>query len=135
MLDTRCSIFLRLLPACGESDAEQTRFVARCSLKLPTVEPTDWHRKFKLMAKKLLVGWFMECLACKATFIRTTPANWAIGQKGRIFANDTRQQTPGQDTGAVRRNLITNKRKSVGFVRCPDCSSADVRLAEIGDEK
>ncbi|MBA7625808.1 hypothetical protein ES703_33240 [subsurface metagenome] len=87
------------------------------------------------MAKKLLVGWFMECLACKATFIRTTPANWAVGQKGRIFANDTRQQTPGQDTGAVRRNLITNKRKFVGFVRCPDCLSQDVRLVEIGDRK
>jgi hypothetical protein len=121
--------------ACCESNAGQTMFVARCSLKLPTVEPMDWHRKFKLMARKLLIGWFMECVACKATFIRTTPEKWTVGQKGRIFRNDTRQQTSGQDTGVGRRNLITNKRKFVGFVRCPDCLSGDVRLAEIGDEK
>jgi hypothetical protein len=82
-----------------------------------------------------LVGWFMECLACKATFIRTTPENWTVGQRGRIFANDTRQRACGQDTGVVRRNLITSKRKLVGFVRCPDCLSANVRLVEIGDRK
>ncbi len=87
------------------------------------------------MPRKLLVGWFMECLACKAAFIRMTPANWAVGQKGRIFANDTQQQTPGQDTGVVRQNSIINKRKFVGFVRCPYCLSQDVRLAEIGDRK
>ncbi len=108
-------------------------------------------RKFKLMAGKLLVGWFMECLACKATFIRTTPENWMVGQGGRIFrkdtgqqasghdtgvvVNDTRQRTTGQDTGVVRRNLITSKRKFVGYVRCPDCLSAHVRLMEIGDGK
>jgi len=121
--------------ARGESDSEQTIFVARCSHELPTVEPTDWHRKSKLMAKKLLVGWFMECLACKATFIRTTPENWMVGEKGKIFANDVRQKTPGQDTGVLRRNLITNKRKYVGLVRCPDCLSGNVRLAEIGERK
>jgi len=121
--------------ACGESNADQTMSVARYSLKLPTVERTDWHRKFKLMAKILLVGWFIECLACKATFIRTTPVNWTVGQRGRIFANDTRQQTSGQDTRVVRQDLITGKRKFVGFVRCPDCLSQDVRLAEIGDGK
>ncbi|MHC4483938.1 MAG: hypothetical protein ACYTBX_16195 [Planctomycetota bacterium] len=121
--------------AYDESNADQTMSVARYSLKLPTLEPTDWHRKFKLMAKKLLVGWFIECLACKTTFIRTTPENWTVGQRGRIFANDTRQQTSGQDTGVVRQDLITGKRKFVGFVRCPDCLSQDVRLAEIGDRK
>jgi len=87
------------------------------------------------MARKLLVGWFMECLACKATFIRTTPENWMVGQKGRIFANDTRQQTSGQDTGVVRQKFFTSKRKFAGFVRCPDCLSANVRLMEIGDGK
>jgi len=121
--------------ACGESNADQTMSVARYSLKLPTLEPTDWHRKFKLMERKLLVGWFMECLACKATFIRTTPENWTVGQKGRIFANDTRQQTSGQATGVSRQDLITGKRKFVEFVRCPDCLSQDVRLTGIGDEK
>jgi len=101
-----------------------------------------------MMAGKLLVGWFMECLACKATFIRTTPVNWTVVQRGRIFrkdtgqqasdhdtgvvANETRQRTCGQDTGVVRRNLITSKRKFVGFVRCPDCLSGNVRLMEIG---
>jgi hypothetical protein len=87
------------------------------------------------MARKLLVGWFMECLECKATFIQTTPEHWTVGQKGRIFQKDTGQKAFGQDTGAVRRNLITNERKFVGFVRCPDCLSQDVRLAEIGDAK
>jgi hypothetical protein len=103
------------------------------------------------MAGKLLVGWFMECLACKTTFIRTTPENWTVEKRGRIFrkdtgqqstghdtgvvANDTRQQTTGRDTGIVRRNLVTSKRKFVGFVRCPDCLSENVRLMEIGDGK
>jgi len=87
------------------------------------------------MAGKLLVGWFMECLACKATFIRTTPENWTVGQGGRIFRKDAGQQASGQDTGVVRRNLITSKRKFVGFVRCPDCLSVNVRLMEIGDGK
>jgi len=93
----------------------------------------------------------MECLACKATFIRTTPENWTVGQRGRIFrkdtgqqasgydtgvvVNDTRQRTTGQDTGVVRQNLITSKRKFVGFVRCPECLSVTVRLMEIGDGK
>jgi hypothetical protein len=121
--------------ACGESNAGQTIFAARCLLRLPNVEPMDWHGKFKLMARKLLVGWFMECLACKATFIRNTPENWTVGQGGKIFVNDMRKQTAGQDAGAVRRNLITSKRKFVGFVRCPDCLSANVRLVEIGDGK
>ena len=92
-------------------------------------------RKFKLMARELLVGWFMECLACKATFIRTTPENWAVGQEGRIFRKDTGQQASGHDTGAVRRDLVADKRKVVGIVRCPDCLSEDVRLTEIGDRK
>ena len=103
------------------------------------------------MAGKLLVGWFVECLECKATFIRITPENWTVGQGGRIFrkdtgqqafghdtgvvANDTRQWTCGQDTGIVRRNLITSKRRFVGFVRCPECLSVNVRLMEIGDGK
>jgi len=87
------------------------------------------------MAGKLLVGWFMECLVCKATFIRSTPENWTVEKRGRIFANDTRQQTTGQDTGVVGRNLVTSKRKFVGFVRCPDCLSGNVRLMEIGDGK
>jgi len=88
-----------------------------------------------LMAKELLVGWFMECLACKATFIRTTPENWEVGQKGRIFPKDTGQQASGQDTGVVRRDLAADKQKVVGIVRCPDCLSENVRLAEIGDKK
>ena len=64
--------------ACGESNAGQTMFVARCLLRLPTVEPMDWHGKFK---------------------------------------------------------LITSKQKFVGFVRCPDCLSANVRLVKINDGK
>jgi hypothetical protein len=85
------------------------------------------------MAEKLLVGWFMECLACKATFIRTTPENLTVGQRGRIFRKDIGQQTSGQDTGVVGRNMIASKRKFVGFVRCPECLSVNVRLMEIGD--
>ena len=108
-------------------------------MRLPNVEPTDWYRKLKLMARELLVGWFMECLACKATFIRTTPENWAVGEKGKIFANDTQQQTSGQDTSVVRRDLTGSRKagapgkgKVVGTVRCPDCLSENVRLSEIG---
>jgi len=87
------------------------------------------------MAGKFLVGWFMECLACKATFIRTTPENWTVERRGRIFLKDTGQQASGHDTGIIRQNLITGKRKFVGFVRCPDCLSKNVRLMEIGDRK
>ncbi len=103
------------------------------------------------MAGKFLVGWFMECLACRATFIRTTPENWTVERRGRIFlkdtgqqasghdngvvASDTRQRTFRQDTGVVRQNLIASKRQFVGFVRCPDCLSVNVRLMEIGDGK
>lgn len=87
------------------------------------------------MARKLLVGWFMECLVCKATFIRKTPDSWTVEQGGKIFRKDTGQEASGHDAGAVRQNLITSKRKFVGFVRCPDCSSENVRLMEIGDGK
>jgi len=77
----------------------------------------------------------MECLACKATFIWTTPENWAVGQKGRIFPKDTGQQTSGHDAGDVRGEIVADRRKVVGIVRCPDCLSENVRLAEIGDRK
>jgi hypothetical protein len=70
-------------------------------------------------AGKLLVGWFMQCLACKATFIRTTPPNCTVERGGRI----------------IGLNPITGVRKFVGFVRCPDCLSENVRLMEIGDDK
>jgi hypothetical protein len=115
---------------------------ARCLMRLPNVEPTNWYRKLKLMARKLLVGWFMECLVCKATFIWTTPENWTVGEKGKIFRKDTGQQASGHDTGDVRRDLTGShkagaacKGKVVGTVRCPDCLSENVRLAEIGDGK
>jgi len=87
------------------------------------------------MPRKLLVGWFMKCLACKATFIQITPANWAVGQKGRIFRKDTGQQASSHDAKVAWRNLIINERKFMGFVRCPYCLSDDVRLVEIGDRK
>ena len=94
------------------------------------------------MARELLVGWFMKCQACKATFIRTTPENWTVGEKGKIFRKDTEQQASGQDTGDARRDLTgshkagaAGKGKVVGTVRCPDCLSENVRLAEIGYRK
>ncbi len=88
---------------------------------------------------------------CKATFIRTTPESWTVEKRGRIFLKDAGQQASGHDTGVVAkdarkracgqdigivgRNLVASKRKFVGFVRCPDCLSENVRLMEIGDGK
>ena len=80
----------------------------------------DWYRKFKLMAKKLLIGWFMECLACKATFIRTTPENTSMVDTGDSILVKTRNG---------------NRETRIETVRCPDCLSANVRLMEIGDGK
>jgi len=131
---SRAQAWLRL----GRDD-KRSMLDARCLIKLPNVKPTDWYRKLKLMARKLLVGWFMECLACKATFIRITPENWTIGEKGKIFRKDTGPQASGQDAGVVRRDLTGSRKagaarkgKVVGTVRCPDCLSENVRLAEIG---
>jgi len=72
------------------------------------------------MAKKLLVGWFMECLACKATFIRTTPENTSMVDTGDSILVKTRNG---------------NRETRIEMVRCPDCLSANVRLMEIGDGK
>lgn len=68
---------------------------------------------------KVSVGYFFVCLACKATFIRTTPEDWTVRQTGgkSLIANDKSQ---------------SDKHR---FVRCPDCLSKNVRLAEIGDRK
>lgn len=85
--------------------------------------------------ENILVGYFFQCLACEASFIRTVPYNCAVGQGGEIFLKDTRQRTTGQSIGVVRPKSIDDKRKFVGFVRCPDCLSNNVRLAEIGDKK
>jgi len=85
--------------------------------------------------ENILVGYFFQCLACKASFIRTVPQNCAVGHGGEIFLKDPRQRTTGQSSGVVRPKSIADKREFVGFVRCPDCLSKNVRLAEIGDKK
>ena len=77
-------------------------------------------RKFNLMAGKLLVGWFMECLACKATFIRTTPENASMVDTGDSILVKTRNG---------------NRETRIETVRCPECLSVNVRLMEIGDGK
>ncbi|MHC4499842.1 MAG: hypothetical protein ACYS21_12100, partial [Planctomycetota bacterium] len=69
--------------------------------------------------ERLLVGWFMQCLACRATFIWTTPANMRVERSGRILT----------------RNSTAGKPKLVGVVTCPTCLSGNVRLLEIGDGK
>jgi len=68
---------------------------------------------------KLLVGWFMQCLACRATFVRITPANYLVEAQGRI----------------LRPNPIGSGQEFAGFVKCPDCLSESVRLMELGDRE
>jgi hypothetical protein len=69
--------------------------------------------------ERLLVGWFMQCLGCRATFIRTTPANLRIEAKGEILTLKP----------------VADKPKLVGVARCPCCLSDNVRLLEIGNGK
>jgi hypothetical protein len=106
--------------------------------------------------EKMLVGYFFQCLACKASFIRTVPQDCAVTHRGEIFLKDTGGQATGQRSGASRPGPVADKREFVGpvrestthntaqneqisngagFVRCPCCLSKDVRLAEIGDKK
>ena len=106
--------------------------------------------------ENILVGYFFQCLACKASFIRTVPQNCSVGQGGEIFLKDLGPQAPGQGGGASRPGPAADKQEfvgpvrdstahnteqnekisnGVGFVRCPCCLSKDVRLAEIGDKK
>ncbi|HUT30196.1 MAG TPA: hypothetical protein VMX13_10425 [Sedimentisphaerales bacterium] len=68
---------------------------------------------------KILVGWFMQCLACKTTFIYTAEKYLKVESTGRI----------------LRRNAAGSGGKPVGSVKCPRCRSPDVCLMEIGDSK
>jgi len=70
--------------------------------------------------ENILVGYFFECLACKATFIRTTPENTSILDTGDSILVKTRDE---------------NREARMETVRCPDCLSQNVRLMEIGDGK
>ena len=85
--------------------------------------------------ENILVGYFFQCPACKASFIRMVPYNCGVGQGGEIFLKDTGGQATGQSSGALRPKSVADKREFVGFVRCPECLSKNVRLAEIGDKK
>ncbi len=106
--------------------------------------------------ENILVGYFFQCLACKASFIRMVPQDCAVGQGGEIFLKDLGLRATGQSSGVLRPKSVADKREfvgpvrdstahnteqnekisnGVGFVRCPCCLSKDVRLAEIGDKK
>jgi hypothetical protein len=85
--------------------------------------------------ENILVGYFFECLACQASFIRTVPQNRTVGQGGEIFLKDLDGRATGQGSGVTKPDSFADKREFVGFVRCPCCLSKDVRLAEIGDKK
>ena len=85
--------------------------------------------------ENILVGYFFQCLACKASFIRTVPQNCAVGHRGEIFLKDLGPRAPGQSSGVLRPKSVADKRIFVAFVRCPGCLSKNVRLAEIGDKK
>ena len=74
--------------------------------------------------ENILVGYFFECLACKASFIRIVPKDCAITHGGGIYLKDT-----------VRPGAGADERIFVAVVRCPCCFSRDVRSAEIGDKK
>lgn len=100
--------------------------------------------------ENILVGYFFQCLTCKASFIRIVPQNCAVGHKGEIFQNDTKESTAENAGNAEKKLKLKNSASSpegiprtmgsavkqfVGFVRCPDCLSRSVRLMEIGDGK
>jgi len=106
--------------------------------------------------ENILVGYFFQCLACKASFIRMVPQDCGVGQGGEIFLKDTGGQATGQSSGVSRPVSVADKREfvgpvrdstthntaqndqisnGVGFVKCPECLSNNVRLAEIGDKK
>lgn len=74
--------------------------------------------------ENILVGYFFQCLACKASFIRILPQDCSVTHEGGIYLKDTSLAWPDAD-----------ERIFVGFVRCPCCFSKDVRSAEIGDKK
>ena len=80
--------------------------------------------------ENILVGYFFECLSCKASFIRMVDRDFAVTHEGRIYLKD-----PGQNIGIDRTRAGADERIFVDVVRCPCCLSGDVRSAEIGDKK
>jgi len=69
---------------------------------------------------EMLVGYFFQCLACKASFIRLTPGNTSMLDTGEAILIKTRDE---------------DREARMEMVRCPDCLSQNVRLVEIGDRK
>lgn len=49
--------------------------------------------------ENILVGYFFECLACKASFIHIVPQDCAVGRRGRIFLKDPGQKAAGEGGG------------------------------------
>lgn len=70
--------------------------------------------------ENILVGYFFQCLACKASFIRTTPESTSMLDTGDSILVKTRDE---------------DREARIETVRCPDCLSQNVRLMEIGDRK
>ncbi len=74
--------------------------------------------------ENILVGYFFECLACKASFIRVVPQDCAVTHEGRVYLKEPGLAGAGAD-----------ERVFIAAIRCPCCFSKDVRSAEIGDKK
>ena len=85
--------------------------------------------------ENMLVGYFFQCLACKASFIRIVPQDCAVTHRGGIYLKDSGQPAAGQGGGVVRPGRGADERIFVAVIRCPECFSKDVRSAEIGDKK
>jgi hypothetical protein len=83
-----------------------------------------------MVNENILVGYFFECLSCKANFIRILPRDFAVTHEGRIYLKDA-----GQNSGIDRARAGADERIFVAVVRCPCCLSKYVRSAEIGDKK
>ncbi len=103
--------------------------------------------------ENILVGYFFQCLACKASFIRVVPQGFAVTHEGRIYLKEPDPIRETTDDNTARNDQSSNGADPVrestngdtarsdqgsdgaSFVRCPCCLSWDVRSSEIGDKK
>ncbi|NIS51370.1 MAG: hypothetical protein GWN81_09070 [Phycisphaerae bacterium] len=74
--------------------------------------------------ENILVGYFLGCQTCKASFIRLVAQGFSVTHEGRIYLKEGGRAGAGADEGGF-----------VEAVRCPCCLSGDVRSVEIGDKK
>ncbi|GAI52579.1 unnamed protein product [marine sediment metagenome] len=67
------------------------------------------------------------------------PENWTVGQRGKIFRNDTKESTAENAENAEKELKLKNSATSVssavkqfvGFVRCPIATSVRVKRLSV----